>query len=517
MPVTVRSVLELEIFRRAGARILVGGGGLDRQVRWVHMGEVPDIASFLVGGELLLTAGLGMGCSPEEQRRYVASIANAGIAVLIIEAAGRAFDCVPQPIVEAGRISGLPIVELRREIRFVEVTAQVHNRLLDDRYAALTAAEAVGRQLTELLLNGGDVVDVVGCLAEVVDRVVVLEDAAHQVVVHAPVESAYPSIDPWDRHSRHGHHLTGRGSEEQSQTLCCWQPIVLQGETWGWLHVLDPDEAAAELTATALERAASAVSIALLADYAHGERRQLRNHGLLTQLRSGELTGLQFIARARALGCDLPEQSLMILEITGTTVESASQLQWQLEGWQPRPFVTSEGGRGERLVCVTGIPANTCPDELLTRVSVEEVRAAGASRVVSASGLRLALDQARQAHMVAMGRGEGTRCSYEQLGIGRLLAALGHTPELTTFVEDELGALLEHDAYTSHPLLPTLRAYLDCAGNKVATADRLHIQRRSLYNRLARLVELVGPLDEAEERARLLLAVRALEMLGCVR
>lgn len=515
MPVTARSVLELEIFQRAGARILVGGPGLDQQVRWVHMGEVPDIASFLVGGELLLTAGLGMGGSAEEQRRYVTSVADAGIAVLVVEAAGRAFYRVPNPAIEAGRRSGLPLVELSREIRFVEVTAQVHSRLLDERHAALEAAEAVGRQFTELLLAGGDVVDAVSRLAEVLDRPVVLEDAAHQIFAHAPDDSAHPAVDRWDHHSRNGHDGRAPGPGGPPETPCRWQPIVLQGETWGRLHVLVDPRGPAELTATALDRAAAAASITLLAERAHGARRQLRHHGLLAQLRSGELTAQQFTARARALGCDLPEQSLVVLQITAAGEEAAGRLRRHLEEWAPRPFVAIEGDRGDRIVCVTAACSGSGAEQLLARVSSRGVRAAGASRVVSVASLRLALDQARQACMVAVGRGQGSRCSYEQLGVGRLLAAFGHAPELTTFVEDELGSLLDHDAHNLHPLLPTLRTYLDSDGNKVLAAQRLHIQRRTLYNRLARLVELVGLLDGAEERARLLLAVRALEMLTC--
>ena len=54
---TVRSALELEVFQRTEVRVLAGAQHLDRPVRWVHTGEIPDIHRFLSGGEMLLTAG----------------------------------------------------------------------------------------------------------------------------------------------------------------------------------------------------------------------------------------------------------------------------------------------------------------------------------------------------------------------------------------------------------------------------------------------------------------------------
>src|SRR5690242_6794119 len=97
---TVEAALHLEIFERGGARVAAGAQSLGRSVRWVHSAEIPDIAQFLAGGELLLTAGCGIGDTERAQRAYIRSVADAGIAALAVELAGRAFSTMPAAVVD---------------------------------------------------------------------------------------------------------------------------------------------------------------------------------------------------------------------------------------------------------------------------------------------------------------------------------------------------------------------------------------------------------------------------------
>src|SRR3954454_6167877 len=116
---TVQTALALEVFSRVPLKIYAGRENLHRRVRWVHPTEIPDIAQFLRGGEMLLTAGLGIGNDPEQQSTYIRQIADAGAAVLIIERSGRAFDVMPQVLIDTARERGFPLVGLDGELPFV--------------------------------------------------------------------------------------------------------------------------------------------------------------------------------------------------------------------------------------------------------------------------------------------------------------------------------------------------------------------------------------------------------------
>ncbi|MHB1852684.1 MAG: helix-turn-helix domain-containing protein, partial [Acidimicrobiales bacterium] len=64
-------------------------------------------------------------------------------------------------------------------------------------------------------------------------------------------------------------------------------------------------------------------------------------------------------------------------------------------------------------------------------------------------------------------------------------------------------------------LVPTLRAYLKHAGRKSDAARELGVQRRTLYQRIARVEALLGrDVDDQATRTRLTLALQGLDFLA---
>jgi Purine catabolism regulatory protein-like family/PucR C-terminal helix-turn-helix domain/GGDEF-like domain len=149
MPLTLREVLDLDVVRRGSPLVVAGEGRLDVPVRWVHAAELPDVGRLLRGGELLLSTGIALPSSPPELADYVRSLASAGVSGLAIELGRRFFGSLPRALVDAATERGLPLIELRREVAFVQITETVHARILDEVLLERAAATlALGRLLT---------------------------------------------------------------------------------------------------------------------------------------------------------------------------------------------------------------------------------------------------------------------------------------------------------------------------------------------------------------------------------
>src|SRR5919197_6037631 len=181
---TVRDVLELPVLRRGLPDVVAGRSGIDRAIRRVHSGEVAHIATLLVGGELLLTTGMGIGQRPRAQQQFVEALAEREIAALVVELGG-AFDELPDAMIGAARERELPLIALRRPVPFVEVTEAVHTQLVSARYAALRRSESIHRRLTELMLQGEGIPEVLTAVADTLRAAVFLEGRDGRLLLHA--------------------------------------------------------------------------------------------------------------------------------------------------------------------------------------------------------------------------------------------------------------------------------------------------------------------------------------------
>jgi sugar diacid utilization regulator len=149
MPLTLREVLDLDVVRRGLPSVVAGGTRLDAPVRWVHAVELTDIGRLLRGGELVLSTGIALPDSPAGLADYVATLAEVGIAGLAVELGRRYTGALPPALVAAAEARSVPLVELRREVAFIEITEAVHRRIIDELLISRAAATlALGRLLT---------------------------------------------------------------------------------------------------------------------------------------------------------------------------------------------------------------------------------------------------------------------------------------------------------------------------------------------------------------------------------
>lgn len=505
---TLRHVLDLEIFRRAEAFVAAGEASLDRPVRWVHAGEITDISRFLTGGEVLLTAGSGIGSSPREQRAYVASIAAVGVAALAVELAGRAFTHLPPAVVAEAETRAMPLIGLRREVPFVEVSAQVLALLQEQALHEAQRSVEVQRALSERLVGGADHVGLVRAISALLGHPVVLESADHDVRAYFGTGAAAPdALLRWQAHARSS---VLHDPQQELLGRCVRRPVVMSGMTWGWIHLIHKTPVSPGDVAL-LEHGASAVAISLLTDHVRGADSTHQQGTLVSRLLMHDVSGQGFVDRALRVGRDLrgADLQVVLLATDADRPDLEEEVAADLRGTTADVVSAAVG----TAVLVVHAARDERARVALVRALRSPDRVMGLSREVVAGDLPIAVEQAKAAFFA--GRPEQ---AYDDLGLVRLLVPLGHGPELADYVEKELGALLASDAAHGPPLMPTLVAFLESEGNKTLAAAALFIQRRTLYYRLEKISEVLAlPLDDGAVRLRLRVALEAAALLQRMR
>ncbi|MFJ6087208.1 PucR family transcriptional regulator [Streptomyces sp. NPDC092369] len=526
--ITVQRALELPGLRSGLPEVLAGADRLQRTVRWVHAGEVPNIASLLKGGELLLTTGYGLGTRPADQRAFVRTLAERGIAALVMELGPR-FTRLPATLVDTARAAGLPLVQLHREVPFVAVTEEIHTEIVNGHYALLQQAEEVHRRCTEALLGGGGIPQVLGILADFSGNPVFLETPDGQLLYAAGAgpEGAEP-LQVWE--GLRGQHKDTPPAGSALVDVPGGGPGT--GSVRARLVLLPVRAPLTPVHRMAAERAAGILAVVLMQARQEEELAARGRGDFLTDLAEGRIAAEDAPAQARVLGFKPGSGPLLpVVMRIGDTLAPGG-------GWAVLARAVAEELASVGVPVLLGVRPVEGRVPLLLGLRSESERSAVADRVAAA--LRAGVERAgmqrpgAQPPVVVVGvaggwaaataglrhaaetataaQGLTDRPWYDarRLDIDLLLWRLREHPDLAAFVDRAIGPLRDHDNRSRPPLLPTLETYLAHAGRKAETARELHLNRQTLYNRLARIGELLGTdLDDPQTVLALSLALRA--------
>ena len=527
---TVASLLEVAPLRRGVPELVAGEGGIDRVVRWVHAGEVPNIASLLRGGEVLLSTGIAVERSAAAERRFVRELAERGLAALAIELGPR-FATLPAAMRDEADRHGLPLIALHNEVPFVDITEAAHREIVNRQFELMRRGDALHRSFTSLMIEGADIPAVLDALAKAIGNPVVLERTGQGVLYHAPgARDDASTLEAWDR--------VARGLD--GAVAIAEQPVPVGGERhWGRLVALGLDSPLDDHDRFAVERAVGLIALALLRDR-EDERVVGRERGnFLVALLDGSVED-DTAARTRAAAMGFSARGPMLALVAGPR-RAGRQLPADESAWR-RALAELRRGLAERhlrtlvgtqaqdheLLAIVELPRRRSRAQVMEQIAAV-AREAAARQLHDADGIVLC------ASGVADGWGavrDGLAAAARELpaaawapprawhdaeaaDLERLLCALRDSPELRRFTEASLRPLADHDARRSTKLLVTLAAYCESGGRKSEAARALGIERQSLYHRLARIEQLLGvDLSSGDTMLGLHLAVRVRAVLA---
>lgn len=492
----VRDVLDAGVLSGGDPQVLVGGSALDARVRWVHVSDSEEVAGLLDGGELLLTTAAGWSGTDAALRSVTASLADAGVAGIVLEL-GTRFPVAPPALIAACRAHGLALIALERVVKFVAVTEAVHRRIIAGQWEALQERQRLHELFTGLTLRGAPADTVVHAAARTLGAPVVLETLSREVVTaELWGEAASEALDDWPARSRSGRGLLA-------------VPVEARGVRWGTLVALPgPEHPAGRMTV--LELAATALALARLAD-GPDEWAALPARELVDAVLNGRHVGDDDVAaRLHAAGLPVRGRTLCVLVTDGADAAALDAL-----------IAAIADGDGATPAAIRTLGAVHDRAAVVLVSAAAGIRSAALHRAADATGLGLAvgpevstvaqlLASVRPTRLLAARLRAGEVRRVDDRPLTRLVTELGDDHRLQEHAERVLGPLIQHDEQHRGDLVRVLGAVVAHPGSRTAAATASHLSRSVFYQRLAVISNLLGAdLDDGETLAALHLALLA--------
>lgn len=521
--ITVEEALALPALRNA--RLVAGRAGARRVILHVNVMEVPDVLDWVKPGEFLVTTAFPIKDDPGAQAALLPELARRGLAGLAIKPR-RYLPEIPPLMIEQADALDFPLVEIPPEVAFGDVINPIMAEVLHRQGAYLRRAEEVHRELMDAALAGNGIAGLTASLARLMGNPVAL------VLRGEP-----PDFAPGPDGSIDGGTLLAtldetpdaneRARSDEGEVPRRWSfPVAAAGKQYGTLHVWEIHRHLSPFDVRALERATTVAALQAVSARAVREVERRYQSAFLDDLLHGNYeTESDMLKRAAQLGWDLERpRGVLLAEPAGADADPRllDAVLAALAG--DRSAIAGAKGRGVMVLVAIGGQDVRAAGTSLARELRRHLRApvlVGGGRLhPGLAGIATSFREGRKALDIARDRafdpgddreGASGFVHFDDLGVYRLLHAVGDAQELRAFFADTIGPLARHDRERNAQLVRTLQAYFACGGNLRKLADALFAHYNTVVYRLRRIQEITG-CDLSDPRARLNLEVGLMVM-----
>lgn len=549
MAVSVEQILKLAVLSQA--RVLAGAGGLDRAVTSVTVGEVPDIADWLSGGEIVFSTMFALTNDTDRQRDFCRRIMAAGASALFVKPT-RFVGSFPLDVLEIAEKRDFPIVEVPLEIRWTRIMEEAMGVLINRQASLLEKSQEIHRDLLEVVINGGGWTEVAGAAARLIDKPVLVLDVSleplgvsadfpwpgaelHRLLDRPAVRAQFDGLARFPNKLLH---LVEEGAPPLFAV-----PIVVSHSCLGYVCTVTEHHELEEMERVALEHAATVAAVEMAREQVRFETEVRLKGDFVDDLIGGRFSSEDsLLRRASFLGCDLSHgATVMVADVDEFERTMAARMlnENEVQNLKARFFnrctrVVSEvephslvSLKSDRVIIFLPGPAAVDPQSMerltsriqgLGREVADLSVSVGVSRFIAdLAGLHKAFEEALAALKVGRKlQGLGSVMHFEGVGSYKLLLSIWeHDPEeLRALYQETIDPVERYDRQTASQLLLTLTTFFGNDENLSKTAQDLFAHRHTIRYRLQKIAELTGlSVFKSEDKERLSLGLKARSLL----
>lgn len=358
--------------------------------------------------------------------------------------------------------------------------------------AVETAAE-VHAQLTDVLLHGHGVPDIVRIVAEALEVSVAMVDPAELLLASHGDQASTPPFSADVRRAITASRESGRSvTTTAPDGLRLYLDTAAAGGTFIGSVLLTSARPLTDVDVRTLERATQTIAVSLLADAAIAQADQRASSEVMRQLldvRRSSPDAVDRVARRHLL---TGPSVVVVVDVPAdrvTTALTAASHLCSKQGGLAAPY------DGHLVLVQPGVDRVVAERawDAVRRVVAEPLTLA-ASRATSTLLELGRLHEETVACLRLMHRLDrvGTWATTSDFGMYSMLFTAGAEDRLEHFVRTHAGSLLDYDARHGTHLAATALAYLECNRGPAAAATTLGVHANTVAQRISRIDRLLG-------------------------
>ncbi len=545
MAITVRDALQ--IGGLVEATVVAGSAGLDNIIRAVDIIDVPDAAIWFRRDSLLSTTFYALKDSISAQLQMLEDIKSCGGAALIIFSPERYISHIDERLIKKADELSLPLLQMP-DCSYIDVIVPVMSRILDKQVQALEYAQEVHSMMTNIVLKGKGLQELLTSLTTLLQNPVFMADS-ELMLLNAAIPTEYsetlpPLLQQWQQSGKNlpldsfypggllaelllnkkpSYYQHGSG---ESDYLDFFFPVVAGDTFYGVLIVPNLKGKFKKSEKIAMEAGAMAIALDTLKEKAIKDTERKSELDFYNELLLGNIKNREnIISRARQFGLDATGSYFVILiELNKESIYYGRDTENGIN-----PGIEELGKRLYRLLhyslekeCAEGVIVEAL-GSLVMLVRVPDKLTSDSARDYGKK-IMLRTKETIRSRMdgVPIYMAVGDYCpdierisagymeAWETIDIGKKLYStdftLSHadmtpyhlvkrfmtTANTPKLYEQIYEPLLKYDHEKGGELVQTLEAYVECNFSRTKTSDKLHIHRNSLNYRLQKIEELLG-------------------------
>ncbi|MEH7391423.1 PucR family transcriptional regulator [Bacillus sp. JJ1474] len=542
--------------------LIAGHRGLNKTIKSVSVLEIPNkFDQFVAGGEFILTTFHSLSNNYEGQVETIKKFSDFGVAALGIHP----MITGPQinvKLINAANTYGLPLILLPPSMNYSTVFSTVLGTILNYQSQILKRSEEINRELTKVILQGGDVKKIALTLSELIKKPILIINDTFDILAigsNSPDDEDFlqkclqvegiinnGNFSHLKNSIRKHHHerdyYTGQLEIEGESFHQVSVPAGAKSNPFGYIFTWELKETLRELDFIALSHAATALALEIAKQRAVTETEDRLRSDFLTELfndkffneeelyNKGQLVGLNLAKKHMVLVAKLSQEGDEHSNNKGDFIiekHIRSRIRPKIELLCPHTICLIKGNSIILLIHFDKNPEVQFARDKANKISFllkEELDFEFKEMKVSigignyyASPLGLGKSHRDAIRSINIGErmyGTNKITAIYELGIYEIIEQLPNYI-LEDFTSDFLAQLNQYDNKHQLDLVKTVELYLDVNESFTETGKMLFVHPNTVKYRIEKIKEILGfnPFKEPEQKLNFHLALKAQKLL----